>query len=81
MFTGKHVKKSLGTGLHKHHKCARMHVLARLGHKNITLTQICVKLLKTGKQGEYLSRVEITLEEAETLIESGFEYVIDMQIG
>ena len=58
-----------------------MLVMARLGHKSITSTQIYVKLLKTGNRDEYISKVATTLEEAETLIESGFEYVTDMQIG
>lgn len=33
-----------------------------------------------GKE-EYVSKAALTLEEAQTLIESGFEYVTDMQFG
>jgi hypothetical protein len=52
-----------------------------LGHKSITSTQIYVKLLQTGNREEYVSKVALTLEEAQNLIENGFEYVTDMQIG
>jgi len=58
-----------------------MHVMARLGHKSITSTQIYVKLLKNGNRDEYVCKVATTLEEAQILIESGFEYVTSMQIG
>jgi len=58
-----------------------MFVMARLGHKSLTSTQIYVRLLQTGNRDEYVSKVATTLEESQTLIESGFEYVTDMQIG
>jgi len=58
-----------------------MLVMARLGHKSITSTQIYVKLLQTGNRDEYVSKVATTIEEAETLIETGFEYVTDMKVG
>jgi integrase len=56
-------------------------VMERLGHKSITSTQIYIKLLNTGNREEYVSKVAVTLEEAQTLIESGFEYVTSMRIG
>lgn len=56
-------------------------VMNRLGHRSITSTQIYVKLLKTGNKDEYVSKAALTLEEAQTLIESGFEYVTDIKHG
>jgi len=50
-------------------------------HWSITSTQIYVKLLKTGNKDEYVSKAATTLEEAQTLIESGFEYVTDLKYG
>lgn len=58
-----------------------MLVMARLGHKSITSTQIYVKLLQGHGKEEYVSKVASTLEETETLIETGFEYVTDMKTG
>jgi integrase len=56
-------------------------VMNRLGHKSITSTQIYIKLLQTGNRDEFTSKVATSLEEAQALIENGFEYVTDMQIG
>jgi hypothetical protein len=56
-------------------------VMNRLGHKSITSTQIYIKLLQTGNRDEFASKVATSLEEAQALIENGFEYVTDMQIG
>lgn len=58
-----------------------MLVKDRLSHKSITSTQIYVQLLQGKGKEEYASKVATTLEEAQTLIESGFEYVTDMQFG
>jgi len=58
-----------------------MLVKERLGHKSITSTQIYVQLLQGKGKEEYISKTATTLEEAQTLIESGFEYVTDMQFG
>jgi len=58
-----------------------MAVMERLGHKSITSTQIYVKLLKTDTREEYVCKIATTLEEAQTLIEAGFEYVASRQIG
>ena len=56
-------------------------VKERLGHKSITSTQIYVQLLQTKGKEDYVSKAATTLEEAQTLIELGFEYVTDMQFG
>jgi hypothetical protein len=56
-------------------------VMDQLGHRSITSTQIYIKLLQTGNKEEFMSKVANTLEEAQSLIESGFEYVTDMRIG
>jgi len=56
-------------------------VMNRLGHKSITSVQIYVKLLQIKGPEKYVSKVATTLEEAQTLIEEGFEYVTDMQLG
>jgi len=42
---------------------------------------IYVQLLQGKGKEEYISKTATTLEEAQTLIESGFEYVTDMQFG
>jgi len=56
-------------------------VMKTLGHRSITSTQIYVQLLQTGSKEEYVSRTATTLEETQSLIETGFEYVTDMKIG
>jgi len=56
-------------------------VMKRLKHKSITSTMIYIKLLNTNSQEEYVSKVATSLEEAQNLIESGFEYVTEMQSG
>jgi len=58
-----------------------MLVKERSGHKSVTSTQIYVQLLQGKGKEEYISKTATTLEEAQTLIESGFEYVTDMQFG
>ena len=58
-----------------------MLVKERLGHRSITSTQIYVQLLQTKGKEEFASKVATTLEETQTLIESGFEYVTDMKHG
>lgn len=58
-----------------------MLVKEKLGHRSITSTQIYVQLLQGHRKEEYVSKAATTLEEAETLIESGFEYVCDMKTG
>jgi site-specific recombinase XerC len=39
-------------------------VMNTLGHKSITSTKVYVKLLQTGNNDEYVSKVASTLEEA-----------------
>jgi len=58
-----------------------MLVMARLGHKNTISTQISMKLLQGHGKEEYACKAATTLEEAETLIENGFEYVTSVQTG
>jgi integrase len=58
-----------------------MTVMQALGHRSITSTQIYVQLLKTGNKDEFIFKTATTLEEAQSLIETGFEYVTDMKIG
>ncbi len=56
-------------------------VKQKLGHRSITSTQVYVQLLQGHGKEEYVCNVATTLEEAQTLIESGFEYVTSVQIG
>ena len=58
-----------------------MLVKQKLGHKSITSTQIYVQLLQTSGKEEYISKTATTLDEMKKLIEQGFEYVTDTQIG
>lgn len=76
-----HTFRHWGATMLYHYSKDIMLVMERLGHRSITSTQIYVKLLLGKGKEEYISKVATTLEEAQTLIESGFEYVTDMQIG
>lgn len=58
-----------------------MLVKEKLGHRSITSTQVYFQLLQGHGKEEYVSKAATTLEEAQTLIESGFEYVTSMQVG
>jgi len=49
-----------------------------LGHKNIKNTQIYMHLADFRSEEEYHSAVATTIDEARTLIESGFHFVCDM---
>lgn len=69
-----------GTMLY-HHTKDIMLVKQKLGHRSITSTQVYVQLLQGHGKEEYVCKVATTLEEAQKLIESGFEYVTSMQIG
>ena len=53
-----------------------LHVMRLLGHKNIQNTLVYTHLVDF-KEEEYVSRAAWTLEEAQKLIEAGFEYVCD----
>lgn len=69
-----------GTMLY-HHTKDIMLVKQKLGHRSITSTQVYVQLLQGHGKEEYVCKVATTLGEAQTLIESGFEYVTSMQLG
>ena len=69
-----------GTMLY-HHTKDIMLVKHKLGHRSITSTQVYVQLLQGPGQEEDVCKVATTLEGAQTLIESGFEYVTSVQIG
>ena len=64
-----------------HHTKNILLVKEKLGHRSITSTQVYVQLLETSGKEEYISKVATTLEEMKKLIEQGFEYVTDTQIG
>ncbi len=49
--------------------------------RRVARARIYVQLLQGQGKEEYMCKVATTLEEAQKLIESGFEYVTSMQIG
>jgi site-specific recombinase XerD len=53
-------------------------VKEKLGHKNINNTLIYTHLVSFSENEEYYSATAKTVEEAEKLIEQGFEYVTEM---
>jgi len=55
-----------------------LHVMNMLGHKSIQNTLIYTQLLNFENE-EYHSATAKTIEEAKQLIESGFEYVTDLE--
>ena len=57
-----------------------LYVMQFLGHKNIKNTLICIQLeeaLFEKENEEFICKVASTVEEAKTLIESGFDYVCE----
>ncbi|MGB9676296.1 MAG: tyrosine-type recombinase/integrase, partial [Candidatus Bathyarchaeales archaeon] len=54
-----------------------LHVMQLLGHKNIKNTLIYTQLVNFN-ENEYVCKAAKTLEEAQSLIEAGFEYVCEM---
>jgi hypothetical protein len=50
-----------------------------LGHKRIQNTLNYTQLVEFNSQDEYVCKAARTTEEAKELIESGFEYVCDME--
>jgi len=49
-----------------------------LGHKNIKNTLIYTQLIKPHTDEEYVSKVAKTINEARVRVETGFEYVCDI---
>ncbi len=57
-----------------------LHVMQLLGHRNIKNTLIYTQLIKPGSYDEeYVSKVARTVDEARILVESGFQYVCDVE--
>jgi site-specific recombinase XerD len=56
-----------------------LHVMQLLGHKRIQNTLKYTQLVKFNEQEEYVCKAVKTADEAKELIESGFEYVCDME--
>lgn len=54
-----------------------LHVMQMLGHKNIKNTLIYTQLVDL-RDDDYVSKVAKTVQEACQLVESGFEYVTEM---
>jgi hypothetical protein len=55
-----------------------LYVKQQLGHNNIKNTLIYTQLLMDEETENYTCKVAKTIEEATQLIESGFEYVTEM---
>jgi len=55
-----------------------LYVKQQLGHKKLETTLIYTQLVNFGND-EFVCRVAKTVDEATALIESGFEYVCDME--
>ncbi|MEM2953766.1 MAG: tyrosine-type recombinase/integrase [Candidatus Bathyarchaeia archaeon] len=55
-----------------------LHVMRLLGHKNIQNTLVYTHLVNFNDE-EYVSRAAWTLEEAQKLVEAGFEYVCEVE--
>jgi integrase len=56
-----------------------LHVMQLLGHKRIQNTLKYTQLVKFNEHEEYVCKAVKTADEAKELIESGFEYVCDME--
>lgn len=55
------------------------HVQERLGHKNITTTEIYTHLVDFEYEGAFYSATARTVEEAQKLIESGFRFECEFE--
>ena len=55
--------------------------MQRLGHRSTTSNQLYTQLIRGHQRDEYTFKAAIASEEAQTLIESGFEYVTDLKQG
>lgn len=49
-----------------------------LGHRNIKNTLIYTHLIRIEDDEKYISKVAKTIDEARKLVESGFDYVCEM---
>jgi integrase len=56
-----------------------LHVMQLLGHKNIRNTLVYTHMVNFESDDDYVCKVAKTVEEAKTLIETGFEFVTDFQ--
>jgi integrase len=56
-----------------------LHVMHLLGHKRIQNTLKYTQLVKFNEQEEYICKAAKTTDEAKERIESGFEYVCEME--
>ena len=56
-----------------------LHVMRLLGHKSINNTLIYTHLIDFEHSDEYTSATAVNIEEAQKLIETGFEYVTEIE--
>ena len=69
---------SIRQGHHEYHKMKDiLHVMKLLGHKNIKNTLIYTQLV-TFESDEYHCKTASSVKEAAELIETGYEYVCDL---
>ena len=63
-----------------HHTKDVLYVMQFLGHKNIKNTLIYIRLSEAISKtaDEYICKATNTLDEAQKLIETGFEFITDM---
>ena len=56
-----------------------LYVMNFLRHKNIRNTLVYTHLVNFGSDNDYVCKVARTVNEAKTLIETGFEFVVEFQ--
>jgi len=56
-----------------------LHVMQLLGHRNIKNTLVYTHLVNFGTDDDYVCKVAKTVKEASELVESGFDYVCDVE--
>jgi integrase len=56
-----------------------LHVMKLLGHRNIKNTLIYTHLIRIEDDEKYISKVAKTIDEARKLVESGFDYICEME--
>ena len=76
-----HSFKHWGATMLSHNTKDIILIMNRLGQKSVASIQTYVRLPQTGNREGHVSKVATSLEEAQNLIESGFEYVTEMQSG